>query len=112
MVHEMAQHLYELGFKSKDDVYEYIWEKGKEPLSEYRKRSWVDLTTNGWMGIDRQSGKPWKDLRDDDLVSVAGDRPNDNLIIVCGADEEVCMQITGGPRAYGSSAPYSIDAWR
>ncbi len=113
IVHEMARHLYELGYKSKAEVYEYIWKKGLEPLSEYRKRSWVDLTTNGWMGVDRQSGKPWKELPEDLLISVAGDKPGDNCIIVCGSDEEVCMQITGGPRAmFGFSPFYSIDAWK
>ena len=114
MVHEMARHLYELGFKSKDEVYEYIWKKGLEPLSEYRKRSWVDLTTNGWMGKEPISGKPWKDLPDDYMVSVAGARPNQNCIIVCGSDEEVCVQMTGGPRGgWGAFSPvYSVDAWR
>ena len=41
-------------------------------------------TTNGWTGIDRQSGKPWKELPDDHMISVAGDQPSDNCIIVCG----------------------------
>ncbi len=113
MVHEMAHHLYELGFKSKAEVYEYIWKKGLEPLSEYRKRSWVDLMTNGWTGTDRQSGKPWKELPEEHLISVAGDKAGDNCILVCGADEEVCMQITGGVRSGGGfSSLYSIDAWR
>jgi len=113
MVHEMAQHLYELGFKSKNDVYKYIWEKGKEPLSAYRTRSWVDLTTNGWTGIDRQSGKPWKELPDNYMISVAGDNPDENCIIVCGSDEEVCVQMTGGPHSgLGANPFYSIDAWR
>jgi len=113
IVHEMARHLYELGFKSKEEVYEYIWKKSLEPLSEYRKRSWVDLTTNGWIGVDRQSGKPWKELPDDHMVAVAGDNPRDNCIIVCGSDEEVCFQFTGGPRSmFGFSPFYSIDAWK
>ncbi len=113
MVHEMAQHLHDLGFKTKEDVYEYIWQKSLEPVSEYRKRSWVDLTTNGWMGIERTSGKPWKELPDDHMVPVAGDKPSDNCIIICGSDEEVCTHITGGPRGlFGYSPAYSIDAWR
>ncbi len=45
IVHEMAQCLYEFGFNSKAEVYEYIRGKGLEPLSEYRKRSWADLHT-------------------------------------------------------------------
>ena len=113
MVHEMAQHLYDIGFKSKEAVSEYIWKKSFEPLKKYRDRSWVDLTTNGWLGVERQSGKPWKELPDDYMVPVAGDDPNDNCIIVCGSDEEICFEITGGPRGMWGAAPvYSIDAWR
>ncbi len=113
MVHEMARHLYDLGFKSKESVQEYIWKKSFEPLKTYRNRSWVDLWTNGWMGVEKQSGKPWKELPDDYMVPAAGDSPSDNCIIVCGSDEEVCVQITGGPRSiYGFVPAYSIDAWR
>ena len=113
MVHEMARHLYDMGYKTKEEVYKYVWEKSKEPLSEYRKRSWVDLTTNGWMGVDRQSGKQWKELPDDYMIAVAGDQPMDNCILVSGSDEEVCFQITGGPRGmFGFSPFYSIDAWK
>jgi hypothetical protein len=113
MVHEMAKHLYDLGFKSKEEVSEYVWKKSFEPLNDYRNRSWVDLTTNGWMGIERRSGKPWKELPDDYMIPAAGDDPHGNCIIVCGSDEEVCFQITGGPRGFGGFSPiYSIDAWR
>ncbi len=100
IIHEMAQHLYELGFKSKAEIYECLWQRGLESRGEYRERSRVDLQSNGWTGADRQSGKPWKELPDDYMISVAGDQPGEDSIIVCGADEEVCIQITGGPRAY------------
>jgi hypothetical protein len=107
MVAELARHLYELGFKSKDEVYEWIWENSKEPVSVYRNRSWPDFARNGWTGIEPTSGKPWKELPDDYLVPVAGDDPSGNCIIVAGGDEEATMQVTGG-RDVG----YSIDAWR
>jgi hypothetical protein len=69
--------------------------------------------TNGWMGVEKQSGKPWKDLPEDYMVPAAGDDPSDNCIIVCGSDEEVCVQITGGPRGiFGFRPAYSIEAWR
>jgi len=65
------------------------------------------------MGIDRQSGKPWKELPDDYMISVAGDNPDENCIIVCGSDEEVCVQMTGGPRSgLGANPFYRIDAWK
>ncbi|MBA7711948.1 hypothetical protein ES703_120916 [subsurface metagenome] len=107
MVPEMAQHLYEIGFKSKDEVYEWIWKKSFEPLKDYRNRSWPDFSRNGWIGIEKTSGKPWKELPDDYMVPVAGDEPFANCIVIAGGQEEASVQISGG---HGSA--YSIDAWR
>ena len=112
MVHEMAYDLYRLGFKSKDEVLEYIWKKSFEPLKKYRDRSWVDLWTNGWMGIEPTSGKPWKELPDDYLVAAAGNSPQDSYILVCGSDEEICYEMPGGVRRGDMSSVYSIDDWR
>jgi hypothetical protein len=113
MVPEMAHHLYEIGFKSKDEVYEWIYRKSFEPLSEYRTRSWPDLTTNGWMGIEKTSGKHWKELPDDYMVPVVND-PFDNCILIAGGEEEGCIQLSGGRSGFGDmpSAAYSIDRWR
>jgi len=110
MVSEMAHHLYELGFKSKEAVYEYIWEKSLTPLKDYRNYSWPDLTTDGWMGIERISGKHWKELDDEHPVPLAGNRPSENRIIIGGGDEELSLQISGGP--VGGNSVFSIDAWR
>jgi hypothetical protein len=107
MVPEMARHLYDIGFKSKDEVYEWMWKKSFEPLKKYRSRSWPDFFRNGWMGIEKTSGKPWKDLPDDYMVPVAGDEPFANCIIVAGGDEEASMQLAGG-----HDCTYSIDFWR
>lgn len=113
MTHEMAQHLWDIGFKTKEDVLEYIWKKSFEPLKDYRNRSWVDLSTNGWLGIEPTSGKPWKELPDDYMVPVAGDSPDESTIIVCGSDEEISYQFPGSFRGIWASNPdYSIDAWR
>jgi len=110
MVPEMAKHLYEYGFKSKDAVSEWIWEHTLTTVKEYKNYSWPDLTTNGWMGIEKTSGKPWKELPDDYMVPTAGDKPSDNCILVAGGEEEVCLEISGGPR--GFSLVHSVDAWR
>jgi hypothetical protein len=113
MVHEMAYDLYRLGYKSKKEVLEYIWNKSLEPLKDYRNRSWVDLMTNGWMGNESRSGKPWKELPDDYMVPAAGDSPEGSCIIVCGSDEEICYEITATVRGmWGMQPVYSIDAWR
>jgi hypothetical protein len=107
MVPEMARHLLDCGFKSKDEVCQWIWENSKEPLKDYRNRSWPDFFRNGWIGNEPLSGRPWKELPDDYMVPVAGDDPNGLCIIVAGGDEEASMQLTGG-----REAGYSIDAWR
>ena len=109
MVPEMAKHLYEMGFKSKEDVYKWIWEKSFEPLKQYKQRQPLDLTLNGWVGKEKRSGKFWSELPDDYMVPLMDD-PFDNCIIVAGGQEEVCEQLRG--RSGLSSSVYSIDAWR
>lgn len=111
MTHELAQHLWEIGFKTKEDVLEYIWKKSFEPVAKYRDRSWTDLTTNGWMGIEKTSGKPWKELPDDYMVPAGGESPFESSIIVSGSDEELCMQFPGHFGSMWSVNP-SIDNWR
>jgi len=112
MVPEMARHLYDCGFKSKETVCQWLWKQSFEPVKNYRNRSWVDLGTNGWMGIEPTSGKHWKELDDDYMVPAGGNSPSNYCIIVGGGEEEVCAQL-GGPRSEISGDPvFSIDAWR
>ncbi|UCC16534.1 MAG: hypothetical protein JSU58_09225 [Dehalococcoidales bacterium] len=107
MVPEMAEHLVELGFKSKDDVYKYLWEKSFETLKQYRNRSWPDYSRNGWTGIEKTSGKPWKELPDDYMVPAAGDDPSEFCITIGGGQEEASIQLAGG-----RGTAFSIDVWR
>ncbi len=110
MIPEMARHLYEYGFKSKDEVYEWLYKKSFMPLGKYRHFSWVDLGTNGWMGIEPRSGKPWKELPDNYIVPAA-ESPYAFCIVVGGGDEEVSHQLSS-PQHLGIDPIYSIDAWR
>jgi len=103
---QMAKHLFELGFKSKDDVYEWLWKKSFEPLGKFRLRAGPDLSTNGWMGIESTSGKHWKELSDDYMVPAGGNDPQGNCIIIGGGEDETLMVLNGRGTAY------SIDAWR
>ncbi|MFC1953544.1 hypothetical protein ACFLWR_05390 [Chloroflexota bacterium] len=107
MIPELAQKLYEYGFKSKDEVYEWFWEATFEPVKQFRLRAGPDLTTNGWMGIEKTSGKHWKELDDDYRVPTKGDHPYANCIIIGGGEEEHCEIIDGG-----RGIAYGIDAWR
>ncbi len=107
---EMARHLYEYGFKTKDEVYEWLYEKSFMPLKKYRNFSWVDLHSDGWMGIEPRSGKRWKELTDDYMVPAA-ESPYAFCIVVGGGDEEVSHQISSY-RHLGIDPVYSIDVWR
>ncbi len=112
MVPEMARHLYEYGFKSKDEVYEWLWKKSFVTVVEYRNYSWTDIRTNGWTGIESTSGKSWKELPDDYMVPAAGDDPRNFLIIVGGGEEEVCLELGGRLAGTVVDPVFSIDAWR
>jgi hypothetical protein len=113
MIPELAMHLHQIGFKTKGDVYEWIYKKSFETVKRYRDRSWPDLTTNGWLGIEKTTGKHWKELSDDEMVPAVPE-PFENCIIIAGGEEEACIQLTGGRAGFGESetAAYSIDAWR
>jgi hypothetical protein len=108
MLPHMARHLYDYGFKTKDDIYEWLYRKSFAKLGEYQTHSWADIRTGGWMGRERQSGKHWKELPDDYMVPLMED-PFENCVIVTGGGEESMLH--GGGRPGGDSA-YSIDAWR
>ncbi|NLE08001.1 MAG: hypothetical protein GX631_01940, partial [Dehalococcoidales bacterium] len=75
LVPERAQHLVDIGFKSKDDVYKWIWERSFEPVGRYRMRGGPDFVTNGWTSIERTSGKVWKELPEDYMVPAGGQNP-------------------------------------
>ncbi len=112
IVPEMAHHLHDYGFKDKKDVYEWLWKKSFIPLKDYRNRSWPDLITNGWMGIEKTSGKHWKELPDDYMVPLVAD-PFDNCILIAGGPEEVILTLSGGRNSTAGSYPvFSVDAWR
>jgi hypothetical protein len=107
MVPEMAKHLKDYGFKTKEEVYEFLWKASFKTVGEYRNRSWPDMTSNGWMGIEPTSGKHWKELSDDFKMPFAGPNPKMNCIVVASSEEEVCINLEGG-----RGQAYSIDAWR
>ena len=109
MLPQMAQHLYEAGFKSKDEVYEWIQKNSYISVKDYRTQSWADVNTASWTGVEATSGKPWKELPEDYMVPMVSD-PWQNCIIVCGAGEESTHWIGG--RSPGMEAVHSIDNWR
>jgi hypothetical protein len=109
MFPEMAQQLYEAGFKSKEEIYQFLFKKSFMTVAEYRTHSWPDMRTNAWLGVERTSGKHWKELPHDYMVPAMND-PWDNCVIVTGFGEEQMM--LGAGRTGGSEGAYSIDLWR
>ena len=108
MPQQIAQDLCDYGFKTKQSIYEWIWKQSFEPVSKYRMRGMPDFTTNGWLGIEKTSGKPWKDLPDDYMVPAGGNDPFDSYnIVVINMEETAPARYSGG-----HGQPYSIDAWR
>ncbi len=107
LVPQIAQDLYDYGFKTKDDIYEWIWKRSFEPLGKYRMRGRPDEHTNGWMAIEKTSGKRWRELPDDYVVPAGGNSSKEYLIVV-GAGQETIADRFGG----GRGTAYSVDNWR
>ena len=107
LVPQIAQDLYDYGFKTKDEIYEWIWKRSFEPLGKYRMRGRPDEHTNGWMAIEKTSGKRWRELPDDYVVPAGGNSPKEYLIVV-GAGQETIADRFGG----GRGTAYSVDNWR
>ena len=104
---EMARDLQQYGFKTKDEVYEWLYKKSFMTIKEYRTHQAPDVWTNGWKALEPTSGKPWLELPEDYEVPVVAD-PYDNCIIVTGGGEEMAMWTGNRTR----ESAYGIDAWR
>jgi hypothetical protein len=105
---QIAMDMYNYGFKTKQSIYEWIWKKSFEPVKDYRMRGRPDEHTNGWMAIEKTSGKRWRELPDDYMVPAGGDDPFQSYNIIVFNMEETQTARFGG----GHGEAYSIDAWR
>jgi len=105
---QIARDLCDFGFKSKESIYEWIWKKSFEPVSKFKMRGSQDFITNGWLAIEKTSGKQWRELPDDYMVPAGGDDPFDSYNIVVINMEETAPARFGG----GRGQAFSIDAWR
>jgi len=108
MPQQVAQDLCDYGFKSKQEIYEWIWKHSFEPVSKFKMRGAQDFVTNGWLGIEKTSGKLWRELPDDYMVPAGGDDPFESYnILLCNMEETAVARFGGG---HGQA--FSIDAWR
>jgi hypothetical protein len=104
----MAQSLYELGFKNKASVYTWMFGRFKIDAGYYRNTGWWDFVTDSGRNIERTSGKPFNELAYDYKIPALGNSPTDSCFIVSngGADEIVYIWEGGRP------ASYPVDPWR
>jgi len=106
---QIAQDMSDYGFKTKQSIYEWLWKRSFEPVKNFKLRGNQDFVTNGWLGIEKTSGKHWKELSDDYMVPAGGDDPFGSYnIMIMNMQETACARFSGG----GHSQGYSIDAWR
>ena len=76
--------------------------------SQFSTRRFCESATkSNEVGIEKTSGKPWKELPDDYMVPSQGDDAFENIVIVAGGQEEAAVELFGG-----RGPTFSIDAWR
>ena len=110
MLPEMARHLYEAGFKTKESFYEWMYKKSFMTVGQYRTHSWPDVNTNAWKRIEKTSGKHWKELPDDYMVPAMTDPYRLHASSSPAAAKKCPCGLPGGAAAFDPA--YSIDAWR
>ncbi len=57
MLPEMARHLWEAGFKTKDSFYEWMYKKSFMTKAQYYTHSWPDVNTNAWNADRKDFGQ-------------------------------------------------------
>jgi len=108
LIPDMARDLYDKGFKTKQDVRQWVWEHTTELWGERKIRQWGTVGPPRFrMSIAKQTGyDSWRDVPDHALVHLLPS-PEDFSIIVAGAGDEfsIGMQMV-------HCATESIDKWR
>jgi hypothetical protein len=109
----LAQLLYDHGFKTKDALYKWMWEAYTIPVTQYRNSGLFDHPTDGGTTIEPTSGKRWLDLIASDpnypLHPFGGSNYKSNCVVIADsfADEHWYYSVFGG-----KPAAYTIDQWR
>ena len=107
----MAQSLYDFGFKTKAAVYQWIADTYKVPASLVKASGWYEFGRSGGESMyTMPDGKQvaWKNMPDDYMVQAIGTNARSNCIIVTIANADEMTWTLFGSRG-GTN---SIDAWR
>jgi hypothetical protein len=106
----MALMLYDHGFKTKADAYQWICDTYTITAGEWSRMGWWDFMTDAGTRIEPTSGLPYNDLPEDYPIRAFGTNPMANCFIVSsGFADELCYMFGGGR---GRPTAYPIDPWR
>jgi hypothetical protein len=104
----MAQGLYDYGFGSKEEAYQWLAETYFITEDEYYHSGWWDFFTDGGKAIERTSGLPYNELPPDYQLAAFGSAMSNCFIVGAGFADELCYILgTGRPRS-----SYPVDPWK
>jgi hypothetical protein len=107
MSQNMAQSLKDDGFKTKADVYTWLFNTYKLSMADWKKYGDYDFVSSGGQAIESSSKKKYADLPDDYMIPFFGSGPTSNCILVAiHPGDEVCWELGGRPGIY------PIDPWK
>jgi hypothetical protein len=107
MCQNMADSLKAYGFKTKAEVYSWLWNNNKLSIGDWEKYGDYDFVTAAGENREPTSGIKYKDLADDYMMPFFGSTANANCILVAiHPGDELCWQFGGRP------AIYPIDPWK
>jgi len=104
---DMALSLFNTGFKTKAEFYQWVYDRTVTPLSEFKKYGWYDEITNSGTAIEPTSGKPYNELSNDYSVHVMG-KAEEQLVIITNFPGDESIQVYSPGRGLSRC----IDPWR
>jgi hypothetical protein len=102
----MAKSLNDYGFKSKADVYKWMYDTYTITAEDYTKYGWWDFSTSGGQSIEPTSGKKYIDLAPNYPIHVFSSQASNCILVSIGNADEICWEMSGRPTSY------PIDPWK
>ncbi len=104
---DIALSLLNFGFKSKADLYNYVYDRTTMAVSDFKKNGWYDVLTNNGAAIEPTSGKAYNALAPDYKVHIYG-TAKEQLAIISASPGDETLQVFSG----GRGIPVCINNWQ
>jgi hypothetical protein len=104
---DMALSLYNFGFKTNAQFYQWVYDRTVTPMSVFKTYGWYDVITNNGAAIEPTSGKAYNTLADTYQIHVMGPA-KDMLAIITNFPGDENTYIYAG----GKGIARCIDPWR